>query len=218
MSFEQLFGSSELNVVVADTSIEYPPQSTSDDWLLRLQSSSVERKQAFFGGSFRVPGPLTDTHLDEQLQSILTFRIEHPTPSFPADTEHPPQALLAFLAHIQISLEATYISPEPASAQDPVRTTRLSAPPRTSLPLNNPRSQVHHPSILPPTTPHPTPSSAEQDRRYIASEGALLLARIWGQDSPEGSLEGFSLLWSDKEQLWVAVYQLSLTVCEIMLL
>ena len=50
MSFEQLFGTSTLNVVVPDTSVEYPPQSTSDDWLTRLQSSSVERKQAFFGG------------------------------------------------------------------------------------------------------------------------------------------------------------------------
>jgi len=50
MSFEHLFASSVLNVVVPDTSIEYPPQSTPDSWLARLQSTSVERKQAFFGG------------------------------------------------------------------------------------------------------------------------------------------------------------------------
>jgi hypothetical protein len=46
----------------------------------------------------------------------------------------------------------------------------------------------------------------------------LLLAHIWGQDSSEDSLEAFSLLWSDKEKLWVAIYQLSLTVCKIMFL
>lgn len=197
MSFEQLFASSALNIVVPDTSVELPPQTTSDDWLTRLQSSSVERKQIFF---------------DEQLQSMLTFRVEHPTPSSPADADHPPQPLIAFLAHIQVSLEATYISPDPTPTQDSVRIARLSAPPRTSLPQSNLQLPPHHPSVFPPTTPHPTPSSAEHDRRYVASEGTLLLAQIWGQDSSEDSLEAFSLLWSDKEQLWVAVYRLSLTV------
>jgi hypothetical protein len=159
-----------------------------------------------------------DSYSDEQLQSILTFHVEHPAPSSPADSDHPPQALLAFLAHIQISLEASYISAEPTPTQESVRTARLSAPPRTSLPLNSSRLQPNHPSIFPPTTPHPTPSSAEHDRRYVASEGTLLLAHIWGQDSSEDSSEGFSLLWSDKEQRWVAVYRLSLTVCKTMLL
>ena len=148
-----------------------------------------------------------DTHLDEQLQSMLTFRVEHPAPSSPADVAHPPPALLAFLAHIQISLEATYISSEPTITQDSNRAARLSAPSRASQP--------HHPSILPPTTPHPTPFSAEHDRRYVTSEGTLLLAHIWGQDSSEDSPEAFSLLWSDQEQLWVAIYRLSLTVCKI---
>ena len=157
-----------------------------------------------------------DTHLDEQLQSMLTFRVEHPTPSSPADADHPPPALLALLAHIQISLEATYISSEPTTTQDSVRNARLSAPPRASQAQNNLLSQPHHPSILPPTTPHPTPSSAEHDRRYVTSEGTLLLAHIWGQDSSEDSLEAFSLLWSDREQLWVAIYRLSFTVCKIM--
>jgi len=161
---------------------------------------------------------MADTHSDEQLQSMLTFRIQHPTSSPPADLDNPPKSLLAFLAHVQISLEATYISSEPTPTQDSVRPARLSAPPRTSLPRNNTRLQPHHPSIFPPTTPHPTPSSAEHDRRYIASEGTLLLAHIWGQDSPEDSLEAFSLLWSDAERLWVAVYRLSLTVCKTVLL
>jgi len=49
MLFGHLFVSSVLNVVVPDTSIEYPPQSTPDAWLTWLQLTSVERKQAFFG-------------------------------------------------------------------------------------------------------------------------------------------------------------------------
>lgn len=51
MSFEHLFATSSLNVVVPDTSVEYPPTTDADDWLKRLQSSHVERKQAFFGES-----------------------------------------------------------------------------------------------------------------------------------------------------------------------
>ncbi|KAF8064977.1 TRAPP trafficking subunit Trs65-domain-containing protein [Lyophyllum atratum] len=200
MSFEHLFASSVLNVVVPDTSVEYPPQGSADEWLARLNSSSVERRQAFF---------------DEQLQSLLTVRIEHPTSTSSVDALHPPQALLTFLAHMQISLEATYISTVPTPNPDVLRTSRLSAPPRTApLSKSNSRLQVHahHPSILPPNTPNPTPSSADHDRRYVTSEGTLLLASIWGQNMAEDSKEAFSLLWSEEEQLWVAVYQLSLTI------
>ncbi|GLB39687.1 putative TRAPP trafficking subunit Trs65 [Lyophyllum shimeji] len=200
MSFDQLFATSVLNVVVPDTSVEYPPQRPADEWLGKLEESAVERKQAFF---------------DEQLHSLLTLRIEHPTSTAPADADHPPQPLLTLLAHTQVSLEATYISSLPTPNPDLLRTSRLSAPPRTaSLPKSNSRLQVqsHHPSILPPSTPNPTPSSADHDRRYVTSEGTLLLASIWGQNTSEDSKEGFSLLWSEKEQVWVAVYRLSLTV------
>ncbi|RDB17387.1 hypothetical protein Hypma_001684 [Hypsizygus marmoreus] len=201
MSFERLFASSSLNVVVPDTSVEYPPRGSPDEWLERLTDSSVERKQAFF---------------DEQLQSLLIFRVEHPTPAIPADPDNPPQSLLSFLAHVQISLEASYISSVPAQDPGLLRPSKLSAPPRTApLPKGGSlrlQAQAHHPSILPPNTPNPMPSSADHDRRYVTSEGTLLVASIWGQDTSEGSTEAFSLLWSEKEQLWVAVYRLSLTI------
>ncbi|KAF5384434.1 hypothetical protein D9615_003460 [Tricholomella constricta] len=152
---------------------------------------------------------------DEQLQALLTIRIDHPSSSSPVDPESPPQALLTFLAHTQVSLEATYISSVPAPNPDLLRTSRLSAPPRTApLSKSNSRLQVHphHPTILPPSTPNPTPSSADHDRRYVTSEGTLLQASIWGQNTSEDSKEGFSLLWSDNEQVWIAVYRLSLIV------
>lgn len=47
--FEELFESAILEVVVPDTSIEFPTQSDADEWLGRVQSEEVERKQAFFG-------------------------------------------------------------------------------------------------------------------------------------------------------------------------
>lgn len=144
-------------------------------------------------------------------------RINHPTSGTPADTDHPPPDLLAFLAHLQVSLEATYISSLPAPVPDVPHSSRLSAPPRTtSLAMKHAsRLNPHHPSILPPSTPNPTPAAADHDRRYVTSEGTLLLASIWGQNMSEDSRESFALLWSDEEQVWVATYQLAFTVCEL---
>ncbi|KAJ7653475.1 TRAPP trafficking subunit Trs65-domain-containing protein [Mycena rosella] len=197
-ALEQFFASAALDVVVPDTSLEYPPATSADDWLSRLKSGTLERTQAFF---------------DEQLHSLLTVRVDHPSTSSSRDPAHPPKELLSFISHLQISLEATYISSVPMSSGSPdtPRTARLSAPPRTaSLAKLNARSA--HPPIFPPNTPNPTPSSAETDKRYLKSEGTLLLASIWGQNPSEDSQEAFTLLWSEEEEVWVAVYRLALTV------
>lgn len=123
--------------------------------------------------------------------------------------------LLDFLSHLQISLEATYISPH---APPPRPNSHLATPPRTDSTgrLKPQQGRPSNPSIFPPPTPNPTPSTAEPDRKYVQAEGTLLLASIWGQKgAPEDgdSGEKLTLLWSEKERLWVAVYQLSLTVC-----
>ncbi|KAJ7167476.1 TRAPP trafficking subunit Trs65-domain-containing protein [Mycena filopes] len=189
-AFEQLFASAELDVVVPDTSLEYPPATSADDWLARLKSDNLERSQAFF---------------DEQLQALLTIRIDQPSTSTTKDPAHPPKELLTFISHLQISLEATYISSVPVgpSYPDTPRTARLSAPPRTASLGAKLGARSAHPPIFPPNTPNPTPSSAETDKRYLKSEGTLLLASIW---------ESFTLLWSEEEEVWVAVYRLALTV------
>ncbi|KAG7451363.1 uncharacterized protein BT62DRAFT_882978 [Guyanagaster necrorhizus] len=189
-SFEQLFGSAALDVVAPDTSVEYPPSASADDWLSRLRSPSSERKLAFF---------------DEQMLSYLTVRLPHLT-SFPApDAHNPPHDLLMFLAHLQISLEASYISSVPAS--DSSNSIRLSAPPRLSK-----MGSRHHPSIFPPSTPNPTPAAADTDRRYLNSDGTILLTSIWGQNTVDDSSEAFLLLWSQVERAWIAVYRLSFIV------
>jgi hypothetical protein len=48
-SFEELFGSCTLQVIAPDTSITSPEPGAADDWLLALNSSGIERRQAFFG-------------------------------------------------------------------------------------------------------------------------------------------------------------------------
>jgi hypothetical protein len=48
--FEELFNSAILEVVVPDTSVEFPDASVAaDEWLSRVNSQEVDRKQAFFG-------------------------------------------------------------------------------------------------------------------------------------------------------------------------
>lgn len=158
---------------------------------------------------------------DEQLQSLLLLRIQHPTPDLPADPKSPPLLLLEFLNYLQISLEASYIAPSPVSnVQEPTWSSRLSAPPRGQSSLAPPRlasaglSAPQHPSIFPPATPNPVPATGEQDRQYAASEGVFLAAIIWGSGHADQSRDAFSLLWSEKEKVWVAVYRLALTVCK----
>lgn len=176
--------------------------------------------------------------IDEQLQSLLLIRTSHPTQgehTQPPDPTNPPLPLLDFLTHLQISLEATYISPSSALPTPPP--TSPSFHPKRPIPsrsdsvgrLNaikrpaglgaNPGGGGGNPSIFPPATPNPTPATGEGDRKYVQAEGTLLLAGIWGQDVPgqgqggEGG-EKFGLLWSEVDQAWVAVYRLALTVCE----
>ena len=49
MSFDQIFSTAQLNVLVPDSSIKFPPNTPVDKWLAAAQVSGVERRQAFYG-------------------------------------------------------------------------------------------------------------------------------------------------------------------------
>jgi len=132
-------------------------------------------------------------------------------PSADVDPKDPPTFILDFLAHVQVSLEATYISQTPTTLPETPQTARVLTPPRTSS-IAKPRPTSLHPSLFPPHTPNPTPSSTEKDRKYAQSEGTLLLASIWGHRPAGLSREKFSLSYSETKKAWLAVYELSLTV------
>jgi hypothetical protein len=70
---EELFNSSVLDVVVPDTSVEYPPSADADDWLMRLKSPTAERKQAFFGVTPFVSLCLALVFTLKQMNSCLSF-------------------------------------------------------------------------------------------------------------------------------------------------
>ncbi|KAF9045381.1 TRAPP trafficking subunit Trs65-domain-containing protein [Panaeolus papilionaceus] len=195
MALDQVFSSTILDVIVPTASLGPPDEASPDQWLASSREALVERQQAFF---------------DEQLQSFLFIRFKSPELAGPNDGTAPPPLLLDVLTHLQIALEATYISPLPSTPETP-RTSKLLTP-RTST-FGKPTGRLNpHPSILPPSTPNPVPSTADQDRKYNSSEGTMLVASIWGTNTSEESQESFYLLWSEKEKNWVAIYRLVLTV------
>jgi hypothetical protein len=152
------------------------------------------------------------------LQSLLVLRIRNPTSQPPEDPNDPPEILLDLLAHVQVTLEASYISPN-APAPDTARTSKnLQGTPRTSA-LAKANTRLNpHPSIIPPSTPHPVPSTGDQDRKYNTAEGTVLVANIWGSNTAPDSPEAFALLWSQEEDAWVAVYRMSITICKFLFL
>ena len=112
-------------------------------------------------------------------------------------------------------MEATYISQNATTLPETPRTSRLLATPKTgSLVKPNQQRLNPHPSILPPSTPHPMPATGDQDRKYSTAEGTMLIASIWGSNTSDNSPEKFALLWSEGQKQWIAVYKMDLTVCK----
>ena len=213
-SFQDAFTNSSLGVVLADTSIAFPCDHDiqGDDWLTALKSTDAERSVAFFGEHPRNPITFSSSRapaIDEKLEYYLTvhladFNAGTATPNFADQRRLPPPHLLAFLSHLQVSYDATYISSTPFMEEPQASAT--VTPPLRKTSLLGPSRRPH--SIFPPTTPHPIPSAGEADRKYVKSEGTPLTAGIWG-DNPD---EEFQLLWSRKEKAWVAIFKLVVNV------
>lgn len=154
---------------------------------------------------------------DERLHLFLIVRINHPRRHRHSHghSSAPSAYLIDFLRHLQISLEATYISQKSAGPPDAPPTAQVVGPPRSSsVGLATPRPTSIHPSIFPPTTPNPVPSTTEGDRKYVQSEGTLLLGSIWGSRPIEQSGERFALVFSELQGIWLGVYEFALDICE----
>ncbi|GJE92801.1 hypothetical protein PsYK624_089580 [Phanerochaete sordida] len=208
-TFEEIFNNSVLSVVTPEASLGFPSQDDSSswgDWVARLDAETTDRRMAFF---------------DENLEVLLTLRFEH----FATDTEDtssPPAELLSYLAHLQVSYEASYITSIPQSASPAAGEARPPVPPRShSMPVRNKPSPLAppgaslappHPSIFPPSTPHPIPSSTESDRQYVQSQGTLLRAGTWGDGSAAPDSETFALVWSKAAGCWIAVFRMTIQV------
>ncbi|GBE80412.1 hypothetical protein SCP_0301270 [Sparassis crispa] len=214
-SYEGAFNSSVLELVAPQESVGFPSgygEKEAAEWLARLHEEGSDRKVAFF---------------DENLALILTIRFPHDSfedasQANAAAKPDPPLQLLSFLAHLQVSYEASYISPTAPAALSATapEIARPPVPPRTtSMGKNKPAllQAKQHPSIFPPNTPLPIPAAAKSDRKYVQAQGMLLASGVWGEDllgnNPSAnSQDAFALLWAPETQEWVAVYRLSVLV------
>ncbi|KAH9949090.1 TRAPP trafficking subunit Trs65-domain-containing protein [Amylocystis lapponica] len=206
---EELFNESVLEVIAPQASLEFPTDYDGDraaGWLTRLSADGVDRRIAFF---------------DENLDFLLTARFPHHAFSDeePEEAPRPPIQLLSFLAHLQISYDASYISPSAALATStpPPELARPPIPPRTtSIGPNKPGLLLAvHPSIFPPSTPHPIPAAAESDRKYVQAKGTPLAAGVWGEGAigaAGDASEAFALLWAREDREWIAVYKMAVLV------
>lgn len=161
--------------------------------------------------SFQLIVILTHESSDERLEFLLIIRMKDTSQVVQKGCKvKPPCLLLSFLNHLQVSIDASYISPiatdSPIHGHPPVpiRTTSINKEaPGLRAPVQ----------LLPPQTPRPMPKSDEPDEIYANAEGTMLKSFIWGDDLTELD-DSFRLLWSERDREWVAVYRLNMIVCE----
>jgi hypothetical protein len=202
---EEVFNTVQISLLVPEESVHLPVDTTSlsNSWLSSL-SGLTDRKLAFF---------------DERLLAYFLARIP-----FDGPDEHglAPTALLTFLTHLQISIDASYISPitqGTLSSPAPSPGRLLGPPPvgrakpRGASPTGSTLKPLP-PLLIPPHTPNPTPQMAESDAKYAAAEGVQLLAYIWGEPNSADAerKEEFALAWSESEKEWNVMYRLEVPV------
>ncbi|KAG8990728.1 hypothetical protein FRB94_013153 [Tulasnella sp. JGI-2019a] len=149
--------------------------------------------------------------------------------------DSPPAALGTFLSHLQISMEASYVSPVVPFMTGGNGTPRTGTPSeRANASENSPHGRPPLPTSIfplalgPPNRKglrdsvlnslHPIPSTAAHDAAFVkAGEGgAVVQSYIWGEGREKEAVDAvgkaFALLWSDEQEAWVAVYKLDIAV------
>ncbi|KAF8585586.1 hypothetical protein K439DRAFT_1660229 [Ramaria rubella] len=199
---EEIFNTTKLDVVVPEDGHDLVEGLDIDDWLRSLASAN-QRDKAFF---------------DERLLLFFTVRLPHLGINV-VDPQAPPLELVVFLTRLQITLDAKYIASQQPTRHHtvtPLRGISLALPPRSHS-YQKATIPVTHPSIFPPHTPHPTPQTDEADRKYAKvssnTEGTVLESFVWGEKSrEEPTSKNFALMWSSVENVWIAVYRLTVGV------
>lgn len=138
------------------------------------------------------------------------MRLQDLTSDVAGEHASPPPLLLSLLNHIQVTLDATYISEIP---QELSPNGRFPVPPRTSSAglTAKPKTLGLPLQLYPPQTPSPMPKTNEYDKKYAYSEGTLLKSLTWGDDN-SGEIDTFRLMRSEKENCWFAIYRMSVIV------
>lgn len=225
ISSEELFKSTELDVIVPREIYDIPDEA-GEDWLHSVSAGDGQRTLAYFGECHSINvvkiGRFYAIFSDERLVFFFCVKIP-PVNDEPPSSKSPPRELASFLLHLQITLDAKYIpsSAYPSTQRHTIRNAGLS------LQLPPPRTQSHQShqkspglSIFPPNTPNPTPHSGEADKSYVkatSTEGTILESYVWGdtaRDEPPG--RNFALFWSASSKRWIAIYRMTLGIGKVL--
>ncbi|KIO22964.1 hypothetical protein M407DRAFT_215657 [Tulasnella calospora MUT 4182] len=206
---EKLFSCSNLEVIVPDGTFDLPEPFSREasTWLRALSGQWRARDVAFY---------------DERLSFILC--VSTPTPAVKSAIEDSSQegqlaALLEYFSHLQVSLEASYV-PQASDDKPPKLTI---SPPSRLQPSTSPRPGGRgSPSVIPPLTPLPVPTTSPADAPYanprVVETGPLVHSYMWG-DRDNVTERTFTMVKTDEEldgqESWVAVYKLDVPVAFI---
>ena len=200
---EQLFSDVVLSLSTPENAFKLPSELPGPTTWLEELFSTTDRKLAYF---------------DEILSAFLVMRVKFDPPE---SDGRPPVELVAFLTFLQVSFDASYISPEQAppvpsytlsnnagQLLGPPPPGRSGGKPRTGSPLK-PRP----PPLVPPQTPNPTPRMEDSEKQYAVAEGIQLHSFIWG-DAPakDDRKDDFAILWDVTANEWVIVYRMDVTI------
>ena len=150
---------------------------------------------------------------DERLSFFLLLRFTENDVETENATNSAPKLLLSFLSHLQVTIDSLYIPSAP----------EITSPNQTSAPFlqvnrpggsGRPRDVDLKLPMFPPQTPSPVPTTTEVDKRYTFSDGTPLKSFVWGEDTAD-AMDAFRLIWSERENRWIAVYGIALAVGEL---
>ncbi|KAG9015655.1 hypothetical protein FRB90_004575 [Tulasnella sp. 427] len=208
-SMENLFSSSMLEVVVPDGAFELPEPFSAEGatWLRTLTGQWRGRDVAFY---------------DERLSFILCVNLPIAAIKSAIEDSSPEgqlDALLQYFSHLQVSLEASYVPP---ATEDKPPTLTISPPNRLQA-SGSPRPPGRaSPSVIPPLTPLPVPSTSAADAPYAnprtVESGPLVHAYMWGERDNVTD-RTFTIVKTDEKldglESWVAVFRLEVPVAFI---
>jgi hypothetical protein len=200
---EQLFNDAVLSLLTPENALKLPAELPGPNTWLQELASTTDRKLAYF---------------DEVLSAFLVIRV-HVEP--PESDGRPPADLITFLTFLQVSFDASYISPEqapppptftlsntPGQLLGPPPPGRSGSKPRTGSPLK-PRP----PPLVPPQTPNPTPRMEDSEKRYAVAEGIQLHSFIWGDAAAKDDRrDDFTISWDEPTKKWVIIYRMDVTI------
>ncbi|KAG8903162.1 hypothetical protein FRB99_003663 [Tulasnella sp. 403] len=210
---EQIFTSCKLEIVVPDGEFHLPESFSSHglQWLHDTKQDGNVRDVAFF--AVTIPSDCLSSTSSSTNQGN-------------SDADAVPARLALFLAHLQVSMDLSYVPPVPSPTPNPPPNSspHLQLPPAPHQSRTPPSHGVGPVPLQPPHTPSPIPATTGSDTAYASARNVesspVVHSYIWGETRDVVDSERrFSVFLQHEEDgddipkgRWVLVYRLDVPV------